>query len=73
MRQSNHVQAHPDVPVVEKMEDLWRVSKLQRERKRRQEQAAALREARAARADSQQPVAAAAAAQGESLVSILVP
>ena len=28
-------QAHPDVPVVERMEDLWRVSKLQRERKAR--------------------------------------
>ena len=30
-------QAHPDVPVVERMEDLWRVSKLQRERKARAE------------------------------------
>ncbi len=45
-----HAQAHPDVPVVENMEDLWKVSKLQRERKRRQEQIAALKEARAAKA-----------------------
>ena len=30
------LQAHPDVPVVENLEDLWMVSKLQRERKARE-------------------------------------
>ena len=40
-------QAHSDVPVVENMEDLWKVGKLQRERQRKQELAAA-KEARKA-------------------------
>lgn len=35
------MQAHPDVPVVQNMEDMWLVSKLQRERKRREERSAA--------------------------------
>lgn len=30
------MQAHPDVPVVENLEDLWMVSKLQAERKERE-------------------------------------
>ena len=29
------VQAHPNVPVVENLEDLWKLGKLQRERKLR--------------------------------------
>ena len=47
-----HAQAHPDVPVVENMEDLWKVSKLQRERKRRQERIDALKESSAAKSGS---------------------
>ena len=35
------MQAHPDVPVIENMEDMWKVSKLQRERKLKQDLAAA--------------------------------
>ena len=35
------MQAHPDVPVIENMEDMWKVSKLQRERKHKQELAEA--------------------------------
>jgi hypothetical protein len=31
------VQAHPDVPVVENLEDLWLVTKLQNERKAKEE------------------------------------
>ncbi len=46
--------------MVENMEDMWKVSKLQRERKRREEQAAAIRDARAAKADAQKTAAAAA-------------
>ncbi len=34
------VQEHPDVPVVTKMEDMWKVSKLQRERERKADAAA---------------------------------
>ena len=34
------MQAHPDVPVIENMEDMWKVSKLQRERKHKEELAA---------------------------------
>lgn len=34
------MQAHPNVPVVENMEDIWKVSKLQRERERTAELAA---------------------------------
>lgn len=30
------VQAHPDVPVVDNLEDIWLVSKLQEERKAKQ-------------------------------------
>lgn len=30
------VQAHPDVPVVDKLEDIWLVNKLQQERKAKQ-------------------------------------
>lgn len=41
------MQAHPNVPVVENMEDLWKVGKLQRERQHKQELAAA-KEARKA-------------------------
>lgn len=33
------LQAHPNVPVVENLEDLWMVSKLQRERKAKQKAA----------------------------------
>ena len=32
------VQAHPDVPVVDNLEDIWLVSKLQEERKAKQKQ-----------------------------------
>lgn len=31
-----HVQAHPDVPVVDNLEDIWLVNKLQQERKAKQ-------------------------------------
>ena len=31
-----HMQEHPDVPVVDNMEDLWKVAKLQKERKARE-------------------------------------
>lgn len=41
------MQAHPNVPVVENMEDLWKVGKLQRERQHKQELAVA-KEARKA-------------------------
>ncbi len=34
------MQAHPNVPVVENMEDIWKVGKLQRERERKAELAA---------------------------------
>ncbi len=34
------VQEHPDVPVVTNMEDMWKVSKLQRERERKADAAA---------------------------------
>lgn len=37
------MQAHPDVPVIENMEDMWKVSKLQRERKLKQDLEAASR------------------------------
>ncbi|CAL8470902.1 g10444 [Coccomyxa elongata] len=53
--EQKYIKAHPDVPVVENMEDLWKVSKLQRERKRRQEQIAALKEARVAKAENLDP------------------
>lgn len=46
------MQAHPDVPVVEKLEDLWKVSKLQRERKRKEEKAALLKEAQSSKEDT---------------------
>lgn len=37
-KQSEHLASNPDVPVVENLEDLWLVSKLQQERKRKEEQ-----------------------------------
>ena len=37
-------QAHPEVPVVENLEDMWKVGKLQRERKARMEREEALQE-----------------------------
>ncbi|KAK9904172.1 hypothetical protein WJX75_005923 [Coccomyxa subellipsoidea] len=58
--EQKYIKAHPDVPVVENMEDMWKVSKLQRERKRREGQAAALREARAVKAEHAERAAAAA-------------
>jgi hypothetical protein len=52
-------QAHPDVPVVERMEDLWRVSKLQRERKARAQAQQATRPAETDQAHAPQAPAAA--------------
>ena len=37
------VQEHPNVPVVTNMEDIWKVSKLQRERERKADAAAKAR------------------------------
>lgn len=34
-----YIRAHPDVPVVENLEDIWQVSKLQAERKKKEEKA----------------------------------
>lgn len=34
-----YIKAHPDVPVVENLEDIWQVSKLQAERKKKEEKA----------------------------------
>ena len=36
-REKEHARAHPDVPIVENLEDLWLVSKLQQERKMKEE------------------------------------
>lgn len=38
------LQEHPDVPVVEDLRDMWRVSKLHQERKAKQEAAQALQD-----------------------------
>lgn len=35
--EDSYLESHPDVPVVENLEDLWLVSKLQRERKKKEE------------------------------------
>lgn len=37
-------QEHPDVPVVENLRDMWKVTKLQQERKAKQEKEKALQE-----------------------------